>query len=107
MVLQDHVKDNIQDKMKNWKVENLVKDNGEWDWSLLNELFQQNILNRIVVIHPPSKELGIDDGRWGASNNGELSIASAYKNWSDMGNYTDHRDWKAIWCSQVSERVEC
>lgn len=61
MVLQDHVKDNIQDKMKNWKVENLVKDNGEWDWSLLNELFQQNILNRIVVIHPPSKELGIDD----------------------------------------------
>lgn len=58
---------------------------------ILKELFQQHVLNKIMVTHPPCKDLGLDNSRRGILNN-EFSITSTYKHVTDMGNFTYHRN---------------
>lgn len=51
----------------------------------------------IVSIHPPCKELGMNDYKWGISSNGKLSIASTCDSWFESERNTDDGYWKIIW----------
>ncbi|MBA0769658.1 hypothetical protein Gotri_018364 [Gossypium trilobum] len=61
------------------KVADFVDPDGCWKWSKLRHYFSSEILDYIVVRHPPNDTLGNDTCLWRPNVNGRFSIKAAYK----------------------------
>ncbi|KAJ7945157.1 Ribonuclease H [Quillaja saponaria] len=71
--------------------------NEDWNWSILNQMLPDNILNIIRSIPVPIDNFGRDSTVWGLTANGQFSILSAYRSLethTPSGNA--NRTWKKI-----------
>ncbi|KAI5386435.1 hypothetical protein KIW84_072823 [Lathyrus oleraceus] len=70
---------------------------GYWDWCRLRLMFQEDILENIIVIHPPRKDTGRYVSIWGRSNNGIFTTKTAYEALTNEDCNNQKNKWKKIW----------
>ena len=86
-------------------VAELVNDKGDWDWCRLRLMFQEDIIEKIVAIHPPNKDTGRDVSICGRANNGIFTIKTNYEALIDEDCNNRQNEWKKMWELKVPERI--
>ncbi|XP_057739925.1 uncharacterized protein LOC130957039 [Arachis stenosperma] len=105
--LHEHLTSNqIAAEIRNMTVFEAMEQNNDWNYPLLKNHLRDIIINKIRAIHPPLQEAGRDRIRWNATQNGEFSVASAYKLLAGHGKPQD-QVWNVIWKWRGPQRMRC
>ncbi|MBA0589994.1 hypothetical protein Gorai_018715 [Gossypium raimondii] len=88
------------------KVADFVDPDGCWKWSKLRHYFSSEILDYIVVCHPPNDTLGNDTRLWRPNVNGRFSIKAAYKSIVQFDVSHVNTRWKEIWNNALPPRIK-
>ncbi|GAU34558.1 hypothetical protein TSUD_219420 [Trifolium subterraneum] len=91
--------------MQNWKVKDLVDNNGFWKLDILRTWLPQNITSKLFSIVPPKNNSAPDLRAWSGSTDGNFNIASAYTLLCHFNDEERDEGWLNIWRLQVPERV--
>lgn len=79
------------------KVNDLTDVNGQWNKSLLLNLFQIDMIYKIQVILPASLKEGSNVKVWLGEGIGDFSMASTYRMLTTSSLPIDDGDWSRIW----------
>lgn len=83
----------------------MLSSNGVWNWNWLRNVFPRDVLNRIIVVHPPRTDYGDDVFLWGGTNNGLFYAYNDFKIISNIRRQSDNDRWSIVWILKVAERV--
>ncbi|KAL4325259.1 hypothetical protein GQ457_11G023500 [Hibiscus cannabinus] len=84
-------------------VRDMTTISGEWDWSQLNSLLPQNILNQIAAIPPPHCQFSPDTLGWRWTDTREFSTRSAYDYLMGSDDAALDEVWKRIWKLEIPQ----
>jgi hypothetical protein len=91
----------LQDK----RLFELVDEEGNWNWNLLNNWLPEAILNRIAAVTPPSTEHGDDERVLAGCNRDNFTVAGMYSALTVYRGDANDTSWRQIWKLHVPERV--
>jgi ribonuclease HI len=97
----------IPENVANARVCDLVDDEGEWNWSLMNGWLPGAILRKISAILPPAIENGRDIQLGVGKNSDDFSVASMYNILCNFDHSVEDKEWLEVWKLSVSERNRC
>ncbi|MBA0686233.1 hypothetical protein Goari_013845 [Gossypium aridum] len=103
--LHEHLYSNVV-ILAHLKVADFVDPDGCWKWSKLRHYFSSEILDYIVVCHPPNDTLGNDTCLWRPNVNGRFSIKAAYKSIVQFDVSHVNTRWKEIWNNALPPRIK-
>ena len=89
--------------MQNFKVADLVHDDGHWNLALLNHWLPVHVLRKLVAILPPSDSSGPDIRAGLANGKSYFSVSMMYRLLCNFQMDDMNTDWKQIWCLKVLE----
>ncbi|PNX84686.1 hypothetical protein L195_g046169 [Trifolium pratense] len=95
----------IPENMRDWKVHELVDNEGKWNLNILANLIPADILMKIAAIIPPKDEYGNDERVGIGRNNCGFSVAGMYNNICGHHEVEDNNMWRKAWRLKVPERV--
>jgi hypothetical protein len=96
----------IPHHLQGFKVKELIKQDGGWNWSLLQDWLPKDIQYKIAAIFPPNVENGRDERCIVGGNNNGFSINIVYQNLCGFHKEGADPKWSKIWKFSVSERVK-
>ncbi|KAK8519572.1 hypothetical protein V6N12_025605 [Hibiscus sabdariffa] len=86
-------------------VQDVVLDNGDWNWPFLQHLLQPGALPYIMNIHAPSATSGSDRYIWPCGKHGIFSIKSTYKHLVQDTWAGKDMKWKSLWHLHIPECI--
>ncbi|KAK7259832.1 hypothetical protein RIF29_25447 [Crotalaria pallida] len=95
----------IPDSMLDWKVCDLVDENGQWNWARIHGLLPARAIDCLRNIPPPSSNSGDDRMIWPSNKFGSFTVASAYAKINDWDHVEGDPLWQRVWKIQGPERV--
>lgn len=96
----------IPDHVANYKVNDMVKPDGQWDFELLSLLIPQDIIKCIKAIIPPRDNADDDRRLWTGNKLGEYFVASGYNQVNGFQNLSQSHIWNKIWKIKAPERIK-
>ena len=96
----------IPDHVANYKVNDMVKQDGQWDFELLSLLIPQDIIKCIKAIIPPRDNADDDRRLWTGNKLGEYFVASGYNQVNGFQNLSQSHIWNKIWKIKAPERIK-
>jgi len=89
------------------KVADLVNDEGDWRWELLNAWLPLEVLHKIEAIPPPHIIHGSDVRGSFSGDHENYLVAALYQELERFQNNITNSNWRMIWKLAVPERVRC
>ncbi|XP_061358638.1 uncharacterized protein LOC133302833 [Gastrolobium bilobum] len=103
--LIDRTSESIPEETSNWLVGDCVNQAGFWQWPKFNKFLNDEVMEAISNIQPPSVNAGADKVCWDLSSTGTFSIKSAYKSLNSSLVYDDNRNWALAWEWEGPQRI--
>ena len=97
----------IPNELRAVKVADLVNDEGEWKWELLNAWLPLEVLHKIETIPPPHIIYGSDVRESLSGDHKNYSVAALYQELGGFQNNIIESNWCMIWKLAVPKRVRC
>ncbi|CAN1129315.1 Putative ribonuclease H protein At1g65750 [Linum perenne] len=85
---------------------NFIDADGEWDILRRRHHLDEDAIQEIVGMLPPSAERGADSWNWGCESNGKFSIRSAYDIITKPVNHKPEMVWDLVWKWSGPSRVQ-
>ncbi|GAU50328.1 hypothetical protein TSUD_290640 [Trifolium subterraneum] len=95
----------VPESMQYLMVKDLVDDNGCWNFDLLRTWLPHNIISKMYALLPPQNDGDTDRRVCSGTDNGQFSIASAYKLVCNFSDNSREMEWLRIWKLKVPERI--
>lgn len=95
----------IPSSVRDWKVSNMVDDQGQWKITEFNQFLPADIVKQIMALLPPAVGRGDDTRLWPRNRLGTFSISSAYH--LLCGEHQGVNGcWKKLWKTRSIERIK-
>jgi hypothetical protein len=102
-----HCMEHIPTEIDQWKVADMVDDEGNWKTHTLSLLLPPDIIRKITALPPPMDADGADERSWLGDRMGRFTISSAYKLVCGYHELETNAIWKRIWSLEAPERIRC
>ncbi|CAN1299175.1 Putative ribonuclease H protein At1g65750 [Linum perenne] len=81
----------------NSTVADMVTEEGEWNFSLIEMFLQPEYTDLVAGMPPPRRNSGDDDWIWGCESSGRFTIKSAYNIICNSEELPSRSIWRSIW----------
>ncbi|KAK8532502.1 hypothetical protein V6N12_053942 [Hibiscus sabdariffa] len=87
------------------KVADMVTNDGNWNWNIINNILPHQVLRRVSAVIPPNPTFGSDTPSWRWEENRLFSSSSAYKALEPRSEEENGKIWKLIWSQHLPQRI--
>ncbi|CAN1762633.1 Putative ribonuclease H protein At1g65750 [Linum perenne] len=104
--ISDHVAEIDDDVDLQASVRDLVMDDGNWNLDLIRTYIQDELIDEISSMSPPSSDQGDDEWFWSKEISGKFSIRTAYDIVISTPNPRPDVNWNMVWQWSGPRRVQ-
>jgi hypothetical protein len=96
----------IPEQLKHVKVKEVVDENGNWNWRILENWLPAEIMYKIATALPPDDSAGDDKQQWQGNSAKAFSITNIYHDICGFNQRDSDDKWKRVWKLKTPERVK-
>ncbi|CAN1798710.1 Putative ribonuclease H protein At1g65750 [Linum perenne] len=96
-ILIDYVREVDDNIDLHTTVSEMVLPDGSWNVDYIRHYLEEDLVDEIVGMSPPTSEQGVDEWIWSREINGKFSIRTAYDIVYSTPNNQSNTDWNVVW----------